>query len=310
MTPLSEVERRVTFITAGQSPRIDIVTDARAHVDGRCRVIEIGALDGMTHSEVAELAPHRDECSIVTALADGRRVVVSGAWLSRKVALICNARERGPSDLVVVGATGLVDTGPRSPYVIQAQTALEHTMETLYTAGQTAGRIFPLARQTTMRPSSSEVPFVGAHAEPGDAAALVAACERLAPCDYIVLNSISYSEADRTLVAETSGKLVLLIRRIVSGLLDKALRQCGRSAAAAFAPEGPLAELVAALTPREYQVFELVVAGRANKEIARTLAISPRTVEIHRGHMMEKMGVSSAAGLIWMVANADGRRPS
>jgi DNA-binding NarL/FixJ family response regulator len=47
------------------------------------------------------------------------------------------------------------------------------------------------------------------------------------------------------------------------------------------------------LTQREREVLDLVVAGRANKEIAATLHLSPKTVEVHRAHVMEKMQASS-----------------
>jgi FixJ family two-component response regulator len=54
------------------------------------------------------------------------------------------------------------------------------------------------------------------------------------------------------------------------------------------------------LTPRECGVMELVVAGKTSKEIARALAASPRTIEIHRAHVMEKMSAPTLAALISM----------
>ncbi len=56
--------------------------------------------------------------------------------------------------------------------------------------------------------------------------------------------------------------------------------------------------VLAALTPREHEVMGLVVAGRHNREIARLLAISPRTVEVHKARMMAKLGVSTVADLV------------
>jgi two-component system response regulator FixJ len=55
---------------------------------------------------------------------------------------------------------------------------------------------------------------------------------------------------------------------------------------------------LATLTAREREVLNLVVAGRANKEIASELGVSPKTVEVHRAHVMSKMCVDSLAELI------------
>lgn len=66
------------------------------------------------------------------------------------------------------------------------------------------------------------------------------------------------------------------------------------------------ARRAAALTPREREVMALVVAGHSNKEVARKLAVSPRTVEVHRLHMMEKMGAGSLAELVRMALAVDG----
>jgi FixJ family two-component response regulator len=59
-----------------------------------------------------------------------------------------------------------------------------------------------------------------------------------------------------------------------------------------------LRDLVSTLTPRERQVFELVVRGKLNKQIAFDLGTSERTVKAHRLKVMEKFGVRSLAELV------------
>ena len=61
---------------------------------------------------------------------------------------------------------------------------------------------------------------------------------------------------------------------------------------------------IATLTPREREVMALVTQGKANKVIAADLNLSQRTVEIHRAHVMEKMGANSLAHLVHMVIEA------
>lgn len=58
------------------------------------------------------------------------------------------------------------------------------------------------------------------------------------------------------------------------------------------------------LTPREVQVMEMVVEGKANKVIAADLELSIKTVEFHRAHVMEKMKVDSVAELVRIVMAA------
>ena len=55
-------------------------------------------------------------------------------------------------------------------------------------------------------------------------------------------------------------------------------------------------------TPREHDVMRLLVKGLPNRGIAETLGISPRTVEIHRAHVMEKMEADSLPALVRMLA--------
>ncbi len=59
------------------------------------------------------------------------------------------------------------------------------------------------------------------------------------------------------------------------------------------------------LTRREREVMKLVVSGKANKEIANVLNVSPRTVEVHRSRVMQKMGADSVPELISMAVKAN-----
>ena len=63
--------------------------------------------------------------------------------------------------------------------------------------------------------------------------------------------------------------------------------------------------LLDGLSPREKEVAQLVARGQPNKLVAASLGISEKTVHIHRQHVMEKAGVSSAAELARLMLRAD-----
>ena len=58
---------------------------------------------------------------------------------------------------------------------------------------------------------------------------------------------------------------------------------------------------ISSLTPRERQVLAEIMAGASNKEAGRTLGISPRTIEVHRARIMEKLGAKNACDLVRIV---------
>lgn len=68
------------------------------------------------------------------------------------------------------------------------------------------------------------------------------------------------------------------------------------------------ARRIAALSAREREVLDGVLDGRSNKEIARDLAISPRTVEAYRANLMMKMDADSLSELVRMALEARGDR--
>lgn len=72
-------------------------------------------------------------------------------------------------------------------------------------------------------------------------------------------------------------------------VIDAAVQNCADAASGATSPD---------LTDREREVLCLIGEGHTNVEIARRLAISPKTVDKHREHLMEKLHVTTRAALI------------
>lgn len=58
------------------------------------------------------------------------------------------------------------------------------------------------------------------------------------------------------------------------------------------------------LTPREFEVMQLVVIGKLNKQVAAELGTAEKTIKVHRGRVMKKLGIASVAELVRLVETA------
>jgi RNA polymerase sigma factor (sigma-70 family) len=59
------------------------------------------------------------------------------------------------------------------------------------------------------------------------------------------------------------------------------------------------------LTPREFEVMQLVIRGMLNKQVGGELGVAEKTVKVHRGRLMQKLGVASVAELVQLVQKAE-----
>jgi two-component system response regulator FixJ len=89
-------------------------------------------------------------------------------------------------------------------------------------------------------------------------------------------------------------------------LLDAVRRALARSVEVrnAAADRSAARALIDTLTPREFEVLQRVISGTLNKQIADQLGAAEKTIKIHRGRVMEKMGVTSVADLVRVTQTA------
>ena len=127
-----------------------------------------------------------------------------------------------------------------------------------------------------------------------------------------------HADTPTTVRAIKAGAEDFLTKPVASEQLIDAIERALARQAAALSQRGKLdtfRALVALLTPRERQVFDLIVRGKINKQVAFTLGTTERTVKAHRHQVMEKMRVRSLAELVSIAerlgmldANDDARR--
>jgi two-component system response regulator FixJ len=86
-------------------------------------------------------------------------------------------------------------------------------------------------------------------------------------------------------------------------MIDAALRHAESSAQSEAVTDDIVAR-IAALSPRERQVMDGLIAGLSNKLIAREYDISPRTIEVYRANVMTKMQAGSLSELVRLAMRA------
>ena len=129
--------------------------------------------------------------------------------------------------------------------------------------------------------------------------------------DLPVVYMTGHGDVAQAVSAMQKGAVSFLEKPFAEAALEAALERAFAAACAAAAPmaapaaaatpeEAAWQQRLTRLTPREREVLDGVMTGQINKTIAHAMSISLKTVELHRRHLMSKLGASSATHLMRM----------
>jgi FixJ family two-component response regulator len=122
-------------------------------------------------------------------------------------------------------------------------------------------------------------------------------------CTLPILFLSGHGDVPQSVRAMKQGARDFMTKPVDADVLLDAVRAAIASDHAARADQESLQDLrarLAALTPREREVFEHVISGQLNKQIAADLGTVEKTVKVHRGRVMEKLKARSLADLVRM----------
>ncbi|MDR7420226.1 MAG: AroM family protein [Armatimonadota bacterium] len=214
------VRGRVGAITIGQSPRPDITDEIRPLLGEGTRLIEIGALDGLTGAEIAALRPGDDDHTLVTLLRDGREVLIGRRHLVPRIQA-CVDRLQEQVELILMLCTGTFPPFRTRRLVLYPEHLLFQTVRAV-TRGASVGVLTPSARQIADQErrwrevaASATVRAFSPYTPADD---LDAACAdfNAGGVDVVVLDCLGYTTALKRDVRAKTGKPVLLARTVLA----------------------------------------------------------------------------------------------
>ncbi len=212
---------RIAFVTIGQTPRVDLVPEIRAAIGSPVDVVERGALDGLTATEIAALAPSASQQRLVTRLADGGQAIVAKELIHGRLQVIFDELAREGIFCTVLLCTGLFPPFRVPNLFLEAQAIVDAAVAAIAAHAPAIGLMVPLKEQIAefhFSPAANQRLIVS-HASPYEPGRLEDAARELAGADLIVMHCMGYTEAMREVVARESGRPVLLARRLVAAAI-------------------------------------------------------------------------------------------
>jgi len=223
------MKQKIGMITVGQSPRDDIAPAMSRILGPGIEIIQKGALDGLSDTEIRGFMPGAAEVRLCTRLADGQQVVV----VKDKILSLVQARiddlNQASVDLIVLLCTGHFPRFESRCLIVEAQKVVDKCLEALVDDRYTLGIVVPLLEQMDQAQESLShlTPKIRvAVASPYGPLETVheAAAELYQDqVDIVVLHCMGFSSDHRQVMRAVTQKPVLVANSIVARTLAELL---------------------------------------------------------------------------------------
>jgi protein AroM len=239
---------KVGLITVGQSPRSDVVPDMAAMLGGDVEIVEAGALDGLSLSRIAALAPEGDDEILVTRLADGSPVFVGKSHMVPLVeARIAALEDRGVTLNVLLCTGAFPPLAARRPLLEPQQLLLGLLRATTFSGR--LGVLTPSERHVLQTAARWRASGFDAHVVPlspydvtqdeTDPAAVRGAADalRAGGAGLVVMDCIGFRRKTHDEIAALTGVPVLLANLLVARVAAELVSEGGSAPLPNLPPE-------------------------------------------------------------------------
>jgi protein AroM len=218
-------KRVLGLATIGQSPRDDIVPQMLPFLPAGLDIRQVGALDGLTQEQIAELAPGPQDYVLRTRLRDGSAVTVGRERIMSLLRDCLKRLEGEGANPIVLLCTGEFPELRSDALLIEPDQLLVNVVRGL--RPRRVGVLVPLPSQIEAaaekwRVLEAEVVFVAASPY-GEQSELIRAVEELEGhhLDLVIMDCMGYTLAHRRVVMQATGRPVILASRVVARIVGE-----------------------------------------------------------------------------------------
>ena len=217
----------VGIVTIGQSPREDVVPEIKKLAGVEAKILECGALDGLSLSEIERLAPEQGDYVLVTRLKDGAKVRLARNKLIEKMQKCIDSLAGQGADLIIILCVGEWPKFRSQKLVVMPSELICGFTLGLMGEGGKLGVIVPTEDQIDdfkrkWSKEGVEVSVVAASAYGSTAKdESTRAADRLkeSGVDLVVMDCPGYSMEVKRIVQQVTGKPVMLMRSAVAAMI-------------------------------------------------------------------------------------------
>lgn len=209
------MKTKVGLINIGQSPRTDILEEILPILGPQAEILEAGALDDLSATEIKELYPKNDEIPMVTRLRDGSTVTVSKERLLPRLQQCIDSLEERGARILVLQCTGEFPVFRSRGLLIKPQRVVHRVTKGILEKGK-LGLVVPLPEQIPLSLSKWQEPELEVIADSASSYGrdedLAAAAQRLAEhgVDLILLDCQSFTQRHKALVREIIDRPIIV----------------------------------------------------------------------------------------------------